>query len=48
MNKFYVDENFRQKIVDRLKEKGLGVQTSHNTNNDGISDSEQLGYAALL
>lgn len=45
MTKLYADENFRQKIVDGLLKKGLDIKTSHEANNHGLSDPDQLEYA---
>lgn len=44
--KLYLDEDLSQRAAQALREKGYDVVSSHEVGNDGLTDEEQLRYAA--
>jgi len=44
--KLYLDEDMRSRVAQALQDKGFDVLSSHEVGNDGLSDEEQLHYAA--
>ena len=44
--KLYLDEDMSPRVAQILREKGFDVVSSHEVGNDGLSDEEQLSYAA--
>lgn len=43
---FYLDENIQQALAGALRERGVDILTTQEAGNVGLSDSEQLNFAA--
>ena len=46
MVRLYLDEDMSSRVAQALRGKGFDVLRSHEVGNEGLSDEEQLCYAA--
>ncbi len=46
--KFYLDEDLSQKVVERLRGRGIDAVSAHEVRAEGLSDFQQLEIAIVF